>query len=284
MIPQVARTAAALWRAVEEARREGRLVALVPTMGALHKGHGALMDRARAEAGYVVVSIFVNPIQFDRKSDYERYARNWDADRAYCAERGVDLVFAPEAGEMYPRPQRVFVEAPGLSEHLCGMYRPGHFRGVATVVAKLFAMARPDVAYFGEKDAQQLAIVEAMAADLNMPVRIVAVPTVREDDGLAVSSRNARLSPGERRVAPMLYRALEAARASLAAGAPPGEARKAAQAILAAAPEMRVEYLEIVDAATMRPVERIAGPVRIAAAAWLGETRLIDNVFHAPGA
>lgn len=210
--------AAELREAVRRAREAGQSVGLVPTMGALHKGHGALIDRARAESGFVVVTIFVNPIQFDRAADFEQYGRALVSDLDFCEQHGADVVFAPDTAEMYPRPSRVFVEAPELSEHLCGAHRPGHFRGVATVVAKLFHMAQPDFAYFGEKDAQQLAVIEAMVEDLNMPITIVPVPTVREDDGLAISSRNARLNAEQRRSAPALYRALRAAAGRVAAG------------------------------------------------------------------
>jgi pantoate--beta-alanine ligase len=281
MNPPVARTVAQLRESVSRARHEEKSIGLVPTMGALHRGHGALMDRARAECGYVVVSIFVNPLQFDRPEDYERYARTFETDLEFCGRFGADLVFAPDAAEMYPHPQRVYVEAPSLSEHLCGKYRPGHFRGVATVVTKLFQMVQPDRAYFGEKDAQQLAIVQALAADLDMPIAIVPVATVREEDGLAISSRNVRLNPSERRSAATLYRALEAAAERVSAGACVAEVRQAALAILSADPAIRVEYLEIVDPGSMQPVDQVRGrgPVRIAAAVWLGETRLIDNVL-----
>lgn len=265
--------------AVRRARADGSAIALVPTMGALHRGHGALIERARADGGCVVVTIFVNPIQFDRAEDYQRYARNLPADLEFCRARGADLVFAPNAQEVYPHPQRVFVDAPGLAEHLCGAHRPGHFRGMATVVAKLFQMVQPDRAYFGEKDAQQLAIVEALVADLNMPVSIVPVPTVRENDGLALSSRNARLSPAERAQAAALYRALRAAADRVATAAGPEEAKQAGLDVLAREPALRVEYFEIVDPGTMAPVDRIGGPVRIAAAVWAGETRLIDNLL-----
>ncbi len=275
------RRAAELRAAVSGARSSGMSIGLVPTMGALHKGHGALIDRARAECGYVVVSIFVNPIQFDRKEDYERYARTLPADLEFCRERGVDLVFTPDADEIYPGPQRVFVDAPALTEFLCGAYRPGHFRGVATVVTKLFNLVQPDRAYFGEKDAQQLAIVQALAADLNMPVSIVPVPTVRESDGLAISSRNVRLNPAERKSAAALYRALRLAADCVSAGAGPDEAKEAALALLSKEPGVRVEYFEIVDPEQMRPVEAIRGPVRIAAAVWAGATRLIDNLLPA---
>jgi len=277
---KVVKTVSELRDAVSAARQSGQNIGLVPTMGALHKGHGALIDRARAESGCVVVSIFVNPIQFDKKEDYEKYGRAMESDLAFCRERGTDLVFAPDEAEMYPQPQRVFVEARALSEYLCGMFRPGHFRGVATVVTKLFNMVQPDRAYFGEKDAQQLAIIQAIAADLNMPITIVPVATVREEDGLAISSRNVRLDTDQRSRAATLYRALRAAADRLASGARPVEARLAAINVLREQPSIRVEYLEIVDPQTMRPVEEIHGPVRVAAAVWIGETRLIDNVLQ----
>jgi pantoate--beta-alanine ligase len=228
----------------------------------------------------VVVSIFVNPIQFDRREDYEAYLVYLPRDVEYCGSLGADLVFAPPAEEMYPAPQHTFVEVTGLTGHLCGRFRPGHFRGVATVVSKLFHIVAPDRAFFGEKDAQQLAVIQKMVADLDMAVEIVPVPTVRECDGLALSSRNRRLSPEERRVAPALFQALEAARARIAGGCTSApEVLETALSVLRAHPQFRVEYLEVVDPATMAPVERIAGPVRIAAAAWLGATRLIDNVY-----
>ncbi len=276
------REIAGLRQAVAAARLQGNSIGCVPTMGALHAGHGALTDRARAESGYVVVTIFVNPIQFDRREDYDRYARNLPADLAFCEARDVDLVFAPSVEEMYPEPAAAFVEVPELSGGLCGRFRPGHFRGVATVVAKLFHIVQPDLAFFGEKDAQQLAIIERVARDLNFPVRIVPVPTVREADGLALSSRNERLSPAERKVAPLLYRALEEGRAAIAGGERNvGRIRQRALAALAVEPSIRPEYLEVVDPRNMSPVEEVAGPVRIAAAVWIGSTRLIDNVLCA---
>lgn len=264
---------------VGAARRAGRTIGCVPTMGALHAGHAALIDRARAESGTVVVTVFVNPIQFDRKEDYDRYARNLPADLAFCDSRGADLVFAPPVEEMYPEASRTFVEVPDLSRHLCGQFRQGHFRGVATVVAKLFNIVQPDFAFFGEKDAQQLAVIERMVRDLNFPIAIVPVATVRDPDGLALSSRNERLSPAERSVAPLLYQALVEARRAIAQGErDPGEIRSRALGVLGAAPAFRPEYIEVVDPLTMQPVERVSGDVRIAAAAWLGGTRLIDNI------
>jgi len=274
------RTIVDLRRRLDLSRVRSRIIALVPTMGALHAGHGALIDHARSEADIVVVSLFVNPIQFDRPEDYQRYARVLDQDLEFCAARRVDVVFAPDVDEMYPQPQKTFVEVAGVSDHLCGAFRPGHFRGVATVVMKLFTIVQPDTAYFGQKDAQQLAVIKRMVRDLNVPVRIVPVATVREPDGLALSSRNERLTPEQRRVSPVLYRALQAARQKLLDGCRDAAvAREAGLAILSKEPEVRVEYFEIVDAEEMQPVARITGPVCIAAAAWLGGTRLIDNVL-----
>ena len=251
----------------------------VPTMGALHAGHGHLIDLARAASASVAVSIFVNPIQFNQSEDFVRYPRPLEADLAFCAARGVDIVFAPAAEEIYPQPQLAFVEVERVSLHMEGRFRPGHFRGVATVVLKLFQIVHPDRAFFGEKDAQQLAVIRRMARDLNLPVEIVGVPTVREPDGLALSSRNRHLSAEERAVAPRLYQALRAAEQCIAAGETEAEAvKRAAHAVLAAEPGMRVEYLEIADDAEMQPVECVAGPVRVAAAVWVGRTRLIDNV------
>ncbi len=265
-------------------RRLGATVGLVPTMGALHEGHGRLIDTARRETDCVVVSIFVNPIQFDREDDLRRYPRALEADRRFCDSRGVDIIFAPTAEEMYPEPQQAFVEVSGVSERLCGEYRPGHFRGVATVVLKLFHIIEPDRAYFGEKDAQQLAVIRRMVRDLNLSLEIVPVPTVRESDGLAVSSRNQHLSPGERRVAPVLFQALSVAQKLIAGGTVnAAEAKASAMAVLAQEPSVRVEYVEVVDPDGMQPIEKIDRPVRVAAAIWLGSTRLIDNVWCQPG-
>jgi pantoate--beta-alanine ligase len=265
------------------------LVGLVPTMGALHAGHAALVDAARRECDVVVVSIFVNPTQFNSPDDLARYPRALEADMALCRERGVDIVFAPPAAEVYPQPLECSVDVGHLADHLCGRFRPGHFRGVATVVLKLFQMVQPRRAYFGEKDAQQLAIVKRLAADFNVPVEIVEVPTVREADGLAMSSRNAHLSAEERAVAPVLYKALDDARRRIVAGdRDPNAIRNAAEKCVAdqyvlsgssLTVNVRLEYLEIVDPVTMQPVDRIDGPVRVAGAIWVGTTRLIDNVL-----
>jgi pantoate--beta-alanine ligase len=268
--------------AIAERRRAGGAVGFVPTMGALHAGHARLMEEARRGSGLLVASIFVNRIQFNQAEDFERYPRDLERDRAVCAAAGVDILFAPKQEDMYPEPPRTFVEVEAVSEHLCGRFRPGHFRGVATVVAKLFHIVQPDRAWFGEKDAQQLAVIRKMVRDLDFPVEVIGVPTVREGDGLAMSSRNRHLSPQERRVAPALYRAL-CAGAAMAAGKQRAVAvRDRIVDELERHPEIRVEYVEVVDAEEMQPVETVDGPVRIAAAVWLGKTRLIDNVLSVP--
>ena len=255
-------------------------VALVPTMGALHAGHGALIDAARRDGGVVAVSIFVNPLQFNNKDDLGRYPRTLDADRAFCRERGVGIVFAPPATEVYPQPLECSVDVGGLADHLCGPFRPGHFRGVATVVLKLFEMVQPDRAYFGEKDAQQLAIVKRLVADFNLPVTVVGVPTVREPDGLAMSSRNRHLNAAERSLAVCLYQALLRARDRITNGETrPSAIVEAAAATIPRSETLKLEYLEIVDPETMQPVEIVDAPVRVAAALWVGSTRLIDNLL-----
>jgi pantoate--beta-alanine ligase len=266
------------------AKGQRGLIGLVPTMGALHAGHAALIDAARRECGVVVVSIFVNPLQFNNQEDLERYPRTLEADLALCHDHRVDVLFTPSAAEVYPQPQECTVDVGHLADHLCGKFRPGHFRGVATVVLKFFQMVRPDRAYFGEKDAQQLAIVRRMASDFDLPLDVVEVPTVREPDGLAMSSRNKHLSPDERRMAVCLYQALIDASRRISAGERSASAiTEAASAVVPQSTALRLEYLEIVDAETMQPVAEIDRPVRIAGAIWVGGTRLIDNVFVAPG-
>lgn len=263
-------------------RRASVSIGLVPTMGALHAGHRSLIDRSVRETGCTVVSVYVNPIQFNDACDYKAYPRTLDDDARLCGDAGAEIVFAPSSDEMYPKPQRSFVEVEGVTEGLCGAFRPGHFRGVATVVLKLFNIVQPDVAYFGEKDAQQLAVIRRMVADLNLPLHIIGVPIVREPDGLAMSSRNRHLNHDERRAAPTIYQALLHLRARIAEGAsdPALVSREAAAEMERQG--LRVEYLEIVDPESMQPVERVAGPVLVATAAWLGSTRLIDNIVCAP--
>ena len=266
-----------------EARRAGLEVGLVPTMGALHAGHVRLVEQARHECGCVVVSVFVNPLQFDRTDDLERYPRVLRADLDVCAASGVHVVFAPAAGEMYPAAPECAVEVGHVADHLCGRYRPGHFRGVATVVLKLFQIVQPDRAYFGEKDAQQLAVIRHLVQDFNVPVRVHGVPTVRDTDGVALSSRNQQLSPAERVLARSLYLALcEAGRQISAGERDPGRVAAAAGLRLPRDDRLRLEYLEVVDPEHIQPVERIEGPVLVAGALWVGSTRLIDNVLCNP--
>ncbi|HYR91398.1 MAG TPA: pantoate--beta-alanine ligase [Terriglobia bacterium] len=265
--------------ALRSARNSDQVIGLVPTMGALHSGHEKLIQTARQECGIVVVSIFVNPLQFGPQEDYSRYPRPFGRDLEVCQREGVDMVFAPFVDEMYPETQLAFTEVMRVSEGLCGAFRPGHFRGVATVVLKLFNIVQPDRAYFGEKDMQQLAVIRRMVKDLNVPVEIVPVATVREADGLAVSSRNQYLDAEQRRVAPVVFRALQEAERWIRAGEKDAvKIRAAATQILKEAP-VRVEYFEVVDPEDMQPVATITGPVRVAAAVWLGTTRLIDNVL-----
>jgi pantoate--beta-alanine ligase len=252
-------------------------------MGALHEGHARLIETARDRGDHVVVSIFVNPLQFDRKDDLERYPRTLDADLRICNDRGVEVVFAPSVEEMYPNEPLCTVTIKRITDRLCGQFRPGHFDGVATVVTKLFGIVQPDVAYFGEKDAQQLAVIRRMAGDLNIPVEIVGVPTVRDADGLALSSRNARLSPEERTKATVLYRALREAERAIAGGERDARAvEQRAAAVIPSNASLRLEYLEVVDPLELQRVDTIAGKVLVAGALWVGNTRLIDNLTCNP--
>ena len=272
-----------LRRALDEARREGKSIGLVPTMGALHAGHGSLIDRARGECDVVAVSVFLNPLQFGPTDDLDRYPRDPAKDLLFCEVRGVDLVFAPPDEEIYPDSQRMFVQVGPEGDLLCGAARPDHFRGVATVVLKLLNIVAPNRAYFGEKDYQQLVILQRMAKDFNLRTAIVPVETQREADGLAISSRNAYLDPEERQAAGVLYRALRVARQRIADGkGDPSVAREAALTVLGLEPAARVEYLEIVDPVDMRPVESISGSVRALGAVCIGNTRLIDNILCEP--
>jgi pantoate--beta-alanine ligase len=268
------------WNSIASGLRHEEVIGLVPTMGALHGGHGVLLDEARSRCSIVVASIFVNPIQFDQKSDYDLYPRVLEDDIAFCYARGADYIFAPFDDEMYPQAQRAFVDVEGLSEHLCGRNRPGHFRAVSTVVMKLLQISRPNFAFFGEKDYQQLVIVRRLVRDLNVSSNVIGVPTVRESDGLAMSSRNRRLSPSERSVAPFLYKTLLAARQSISWGErQPDVIKEQATKILDRIPEISVEYFDLVDPDTIRLVETVDAPVRAALAAWIGKTRLIDNIL-----
>lgn len=283
MAPEVVDTIAALRSRVATRRSAGPL-GLVPTMGALHEGHASLIRQARAECSTVVVSIFVNPIQFDRPEDLERYPRSLDVDVALCASLGVDFVFAPSVAEMYPVPLECRVEVGRLADHLCGKFRPGHFSGVATVVLKLFQIVQQDRAYFGEKDAQQLAVIRRMVSDVNIPTTIIGVPTVREPDGLALSSRNQRLDSRERQLALALVRALQQVKAAIAAGVSGvADLKQLAARQIPPDPSLRLEYFELVDPVDFQPVQRVDGAVVAAGALWVGATRLIDNMRCVPG-
>jgi pantoate--beta-alanine ligase len=276
-------TVAGFRKDLAAARHAGRTVGLVPTMGALHAGHRSLIARAAAECDHVAVTIFVNPLQFGDPDDVEHYPRTLEADLAACAAAGVDAVLAPPVAEMYPgwpAPVATTVSVAGVSEGWEGESRPGHFDGVATVVAKLFSIAGECRAYFGEKDFQQLAVVRRMAADLSLPVEVVGCPTVREPDGLALSSRNVRLSAAERAAAPVLSRALSAGRAAMAAGERSPSAVVARMAeVVAAEPLAHLEYAAAVDAADLAVPETLdrAEPLRLLIAARVGPVRLIDN-------
>jgi pantoate--beta-alanine ligase len=249
-------------------------------MGALHAGHLSLINRARAENKVVVASIFVNPAQFGPKEDLARYPRPFRRDAAICRRAGVDVLFHPAPAAMYPAGFDTWVEAPGLSAPLCGRFRPGHFRGVATVVAKLFNIVQPSRAYFGRKDYQQLAVLRRMAEDLNMPVDVVACPTVREADGLALSSRNAYLSPAERAASARVPAALRSAAQVIKSGVVSvGRVRRAALVELARIPGARVQYVEVADPATLAPLRRARTPALVALAVYVGKTRLIDNIL-----
>ena len=268
----------------DAARRAGHRVALVPTMGALHDGHLALVSEARRRAERVVVSIFVNPMQFNRRDDFERYPRTLDTDAALCAGAGVDAVYAPSPAAMYPEGFQSHVEVAKLTDPLCGAARPGHFRGVTTIVTKLFHAVRPDLAVFGEKDFQQLAVIRRMTADLDFGIAIVGVPTVREADALAMSSRNRLLSPSEREAARCVPRALEAAARAVRGGTTKADAVvDAATAVIAGEPAARLEYAEARDPETLEAVEAVTGPTLLALAVWVGSVRLIDNRVLVPG-
>lgn len=276
-------TIAEVREAVRSARAAGKRLGFVPTMGYLHEGHLTLMRQARQECDFVVASIFVNPTQFGPNEDFARYPRDMERDSALCASVPIDLIFHPSVAEMYPQPFRTGVRVSGLTETLCGASRPGHFDGVATVVTKLFNIIQPDTAFFGQKDAQQVAVIQRMVADLNMGVVIVPVPTVREADGLAMSSRNAYLSPEERQAALVLSRSLQMASQRVREGERNMRVLATGmREMIAAEPGAEIDYVEIVDYATLQPVERLEGKALAALAVRFSRTRLIDNVVLEP--
>lgn len=261
-------------------RRRGATIGFVPTMGALHAGHLRLLARARRDTDTVVLSLFVNPLQFNQREDFARYPRPVARDAALARRAGVDVLFMPTARAMYPPGHQTSVEVPALARRWEGEYRPGHFRGVATVVTKLLALVQPTITYVGEKDAQQARIIQRLVEEMSLGTRVVVVPTVREPDGLAMSSRNARLSPTERRDALVVFHALQAARRLLESG----ERRRSVvvrrmRTVVARAGGARLEYAAVVDPETLEPVEVVRGRVRLLIAAWIGRTRLIDTLL-----
>jgi pantoate--beta-alanine ligase len=275
--PRVIRAPAEMRALADDARARGMRIAFVPTMGYLHDGHVSLLREGRRRGDVLALSIFVNPTQFGPAEDLARYPRDLDGDLAKAAGAGTDVAYVPEARDVYPPGYQTFVEVRELEKGLCGDVRPGHFVGVATVVCKLFNVVRPHVALFGEKDFQQLAVIRRMTADLEMGIEIVGMPIVREPDGLAMSSRNAYLSPEERRRALALSRGLDAARAHAAAGERDAAALVAAARAALDGQADRVDYVELRDADTLAPVVRLERPAVLAVAAWVGRTRLIDN-------
>ena len=281
---ELVRRTTAMRELSREARAKGKKVAFVPTMGALHDGHLSLVRRARELGDLVVVSVFVNPKQFGPSEDLAKYPRDLTRDTDLCIQEGVDLLFAPEPADMYPAGFRTHVEVDGLSNVLEGASRPGHFRGVCTVVLKLTNIVRPHFAFFGQKDAQQALVIRRMGRDLNLDGELVICPTVRHEDGLALSSRNAYLDADEREAATVLYRALERARSVLEneGNRDPWLLEQEARAVIEREPRARLDYLSVVDAESLEPRPRVEGPVLIAGAIWVGATRLIDNVMARP--
>jgi len=264
-------------------RRKAKEVGLVPTMGAFHEGHLSLIREARRRDEVVVVSLFVNPLQFGPSEDYEQYPRDLERDVALASCLGVDFLFAPSAEEIYPQRFDTYVTVEGLSGKLCGISRPGHFRGVTTVVAKLFNLILPRRAYFGQKDAQQAIIVGKMIRDLDWDIELVMLPTVREEDGLAMSSRNLYLSQQERQEATVLYRSLCWAAERIKAGEKEaGGIREGIREMISSMPSARIDYISVVDPETLEEIERIEGKVLVALAVWFGRARLIDNLIIAP--
>jgi len=263
---------------VRQARSDGKRIGFVPTMGYLHEGHLELMRRARERCEAIVVSIFVNPTQFGPNEDFSRYPRDLERDGAMAAGVGVDALFNPSVEEMYPPGACTFVDLERITEKLCGLSRPGHFRGVATVVTKLFNIVRPDAAFFGQKDAQQALVIRRMAKDLDLDIEIITVPTVRDADGLAMSSRNIYLEPEERRAALVLSRSLAGAQKSVQAGERDVAAiRRIVTGMIAGEPLVEIEYAEIYSYPDLEPVAALQGPVLLALAVKIGRTRLIDN-------
>ena len=276
-------TVAGMTAAVAELKAQGRSIGLVPTMGYLHEGHLSLVRECRKSADVAVASIFVNPLQFGPQEDFRRYPRDLERDASLLEKEGVDILFLPADQEMYPEGFRTAVEVAGLQDKLCGRSRPGHFRGVATVVLKLFNIVRPDYAFFGQKDAQQVVVLRRMVEDLNIDVEIRAMPIIREPDGLAMSSRNTYLNADGRRAALILFRSLEEARRMFEKGEhAASQIRERLLRIIASEHLARIDYAEVVDPGSLEPVEKIDGEALVALAVYIGRTRLIDNIILGP--
>lgn len=276
---KIASTISEVRETVKKWKRGNNTVGFVPTMGYLHEGHGSLIRKCREENDKVVVSIFVNPTQFGPNEDLDAYPRDLNRDAAFCKSLGADMIFCPKPEEMYDN-ACAYVDIDMLSKTLCGKTRPIHFKGVCTVVTKLFHIVTPDNAYFGQKDAQQLAIIRKMVKDLDFDIRIVGCPIVREEDGLAKSSRNTYLNPEERKAALFLYRAVIKGKETIEAGCPSGKVVKAMEEVIREEPLARIDYVSVVDALTMQPVETVDRDVLVAMAVYIGKTRLIDNFSY----
>lgn len=277
---KVAKTIESVRKLVKAAHSKGKRIGFVPTMGALHIGHIFLIEKAKKQTDFVVVSIFVNPTQFGPSEDFKKYPRPIKSDLAICRKAGVDVVFAPTAKQIYPQENLTWVNVEKLTEQLCGRFRPGHFRGVTTVCAKLFNIVAPDVAFFGQKDAQQAIVIKKMVADLNMPLKIVVCPTVRHSDGLAVSSRNQYLTHQQKKDATYIYKALKKSESLVKAGTKKSKTIiSKMKKVLKQVTSIKIEYISIVDAETLRELEKITGKVLVAVAVKIGSTRLIDNIL-----
>jgi len=277
---EILKTIDEIRKIISKAKSAGKKIGFVPTMGALHEGHFSLIRAAKKQCGFVVVGIFVNPTQFGPGEDIDKYPRPFDADVKACKKEGVDVVFAPTAEQMYPEENLTWVDVEKLSAPLCGKSRPGHFRGVATVCCKLFNIVQPDVAFFGQKDAQQAIIIQRMVADLNVPLKIVVCPTIREIDGLAMSSRNQYLKPDARKDTALVYAALQEAEVFIAAGERKSKMLiSEMEKILKISKQIKIDYISIVEAQTLGELDEVKGKVLIALAVKIGQARLIDNII-----
>jgi pantoate--beta-alanine ligase len=277
---EVAETIQSVRSQVKAVRKKGKKIGFVPTMGALHIGHISLIEAAVNQTDFVVVSIFVNPTQFGPGEDFQNYPRPLDHDLEICRKADVDLVFVPTPEQMYGSENLTWVTVEKITESLCGQFRPGHFRGVTNVCAKLFNIVQPDIAFFGQKDAQQAIVIKRMVADLNMPLQIVVCPTVREQDGLAVSSRNKYLSAQQRKDAAIIYKSLLKCQELIETGlSDPHEIAAQVRKVLQSVPSVQIEYVSIVDAETLKDIDKIAGKILTAIAVRIGSARLIDNIL-----